>query len=226
MTERLLFTADKYTWSGGFYQLAIELGPRDDARLDAAIHALWDFPALAGCWNRRDVEPEPQERYCASLAAFEAERRLLGVLTLPEDNARVACDCFIVREEQSEIDWISLCIPMGGLSTVREVGAFPFGGVGVSSRSWHEPLDQLLVQIGEWIFERAPFRLALTGHEVGGDCYAEQVAARGLPRDRWIGYLYPGALPAIGMSRQLLEGFLEWFPPTIYDPPYDISHRR
>jgi hypothetical protein len=39
MAERL-FTADD-AWSGGFYELALELGPRSDDRLRAALVALW-----------------------------------------------------------------------------------------------------------------------------------------------------------------------------------------
>jgi hypothetical protein len=214
-----VFTASADVWHGGFYEFAIELGPRDDARLDAAIRALWEHPSLMGCVDRRDVEPELQERYSPSLAAYEQERGMLGVLSLPEDGARVACGTLVVREEESDTDWIGLFVPMGSLALVRNVGAFPFED-GTPSRPWREPLDSRMVELALQIHNRAPFRLALIGHEVSGETNIEKIVAdRGIPDRRWIAYL-------ISNSTAQSNRFLRWYPPTNYDAPFTIDPAR
>jgi hypothetical protein len=36
---------DDYNWTDGFYELAIELGPRDDARLERGLASIWRHAA-------------------------------------------------------------------------------------------------------------------------------------------------------------------------------------
>jgi len=206
-------TATPDVWHGGYYELAIELGQRDDERLVAALRAVWQFPALDGCYARRDIEPAAQERYEPSLHTLESGRGMHGILTLPEDGAHVACGVTLVRDGERESDWLVFFLPMGSLGNVRAVGAFPFGET-LPSRPWREPLDRLLIQIAHRVHAGAPFRLALIGHEVSGETDAATViAAGGVPSERWFGYLFT-AEP---------ERPLEWFAPTIYDAPYSFS---
>jgi hypothetical protein len=41
------------TRSGGYYELAIELGNRSDERLLTAMQAMWQHPSLNGCYIDR-----------------------------------------------------------------------------------------------------------------------------------------------------------------------------
>ena len=52
----------KNTWLGSFYELALELGSRSDERLAVALHSVWSFPDVEGCYLRPDVEPNEQPR--------------------------------------------------------------------------------------------------------------------------------------------------------------------
>ena len=60
MTDPAAFT-DGENWNGGFYELAIELGPTDDDRLDRALVALWQEAGVEGCYGSRWEDPEAQE---------------------------------------------------------------------------------------------------------------------------------------------------------------------
>ena len=57
------------TWKGGSYELAIELGERDDDRLGAALKALWQHPSLEGCYLQMEAEPEDQARAFSKFSA-------------------------------------------------------------------------------------------------------------------------------------------------------------
>lgn len=214
LSQEPVFTACDYVWAGGEYELAIELGPRDDARLEAAIRAMWEHPALSGCFDRHDREPADQERVPPSLAEMEHGRGTLGVLSLPGGGAKVACATLIGRSEESTIDWVGLLIPIGSLSLVREVGPFPSDD-GTPIRPWREPLDQLLVEIARRIYEVTPFRLALIDHDILRETSADKIIASGsIPSERWTGYLF---------EEETVRGsgvnVLEWYPPTIYHTP-------
>ena len=71
---------DEENWHGGFYELAILLGDRDDVRLDAAIGAVWADSRVEGCYADRRREPADQERVPCTLevsmrsTTFEASR--------------------------------------------------------------------------------------------------------------------------------------------------------
>jgi hypothetical protein len=129
------------TWTGGYYELAVLLGPRDDARLAAARAALWRLAGFAGTPPRGLVEPVPRRPVAA----------LLGE----------------VREEVNPIDWVFVNLPMGALSRWHPaVGAFPFGPEGGEpSRSWREPLEAWLLDVGRALFAEVPFVRAITGFE-------------------------------------------------------------
>lgn len=60
---------DRENWTGGFYELAIEVGDCDDDRLDREIAAAWADPRLDGPYDRRDIEPDAQATTQACLSA-------------------------------------------------------------------------------------------------------------------------------------------------------------
>ena len=202
-------------WAGGFYELAMELGERDDERLETAIQALCHYPALSGWYVHNDVEPYGQAAVAPSVALLKEHSPLYGIAALP-DGQRAACGVFVVREESFEPDdtgpdWIGLFIPMGVLETVYDVGAFPFGDS--PSADWRIPLDDWLVHIANMVFARVPFGLALIGHEVSGQTYHKDIQREGLPRERWFGHLLASG------------GRLDWFPPNDYEPPFQFMWR-
>src|SRR5215472_11193664 len=129
-----LFTADE-AWTGGFYELALEVGPRSDDRLRAALEALWSHPDLDGCYLDRGCEPADQPRKQPDL---ESES-LLGVAQLP-NCSRVACGSFRLREYS---DWLDFYLPIGSLWNA-------WGG----NPSWpgpDVPEDPWLLEVDDWL---------------------------------------------------------------------------
>lgn len=202
-----MFT-DEHTWSGGFYELAIELGLRSVERLDAAMNAVWQNARLEGCYTRRDLEPAEQQRVKPTLEIREQYYHLLGIATLP-GGSKVACGTFVVQQEDG-IDWLGFYIPMGALPTIYEVGAFPFDD-GKASQYWREPLDDWLVELAQAVFAVVPFALAAIGDDASGSISATEFAVSGVPESRWHGYLW----------RQAAK--LVWYPPTVYAAPISFA---
>ena len=63
------YFTNKDSWSGGFYELALELGnysdEYSDKRIASALKAFWSYPLLNGVYLRRDREPAQQQ--CISI---------------------------------------------------------------------------------------------------------------------------------------------------------------
>ena len=207
MERRRLFT-EQDTWSGRSYELAIELGLHSDARLEAALIALWQSERLDGCCLGQDIEPAAQQRFSPSLETLERCGSLLDVLTLP-DGVSVACGMIAIREEAGS-NWLTFFVPIGALSFVYDVGAFPCDD-GKDSRVWREPLDDCLVKLARAMFAVVAFPLALVGHEVSGSVSAADITATGIPTERWDGYLWQES------------GNLIWYPPTIYSAEFTFA---
>ena len=187
MTNLIFTQAD--AWNGGFYELALEVGPTSDTDLRKALEALWKYPSLTGCFLRRDQEPDVQERVDPTQISFDLGARLLGLAHLPNGNT-VACGSGLVREENGP-DWLDFYLPMGSLSQAYDVGAYPFDEPRKSPDPWQKPIDQWLAEIGSFVFSRAHFQLGLIGMEVSGEAYADQLRRDGIPKHREIGYLWP-----------------------------------
>src|SRR5262245_29820054 len=100
MADRL-FTRDD-AWYGGFFELALEVGPRSDDRLRAALAALWSHTDLDGCYDDHLREPSDQPRVQPRLG--ESGSHLHGVARLP-NGAHVACGSCLIREDEGP-DWL------------------------------------------------------------------------------------------------------------------------
>ena len=177
------------TWNGGFYELAIEIGPRSDDRLRASTKVLWAQRDLDGCYLRNAVHPSKQSRVAAELPDnIEGGEHLLGLATLP-DGKVVPCGCVPIREDDGP-DWLDFYLPLGALGIAYdEVGGYPFEES--PSRSWREPIESWLAELAESMFRSVRFELALIGFEVSGTQYAQEIAISGVPEERWIGYVWP-----------------------------------
>lgn len=157
---------DDENWYGGFYELAVLLGPHDDTRLDAAIRAAWADTRLDGCYAGRR-EPADQERLVCSLATTDHIGHLQGIAQLP-GGQRVVCGSVIIRDESSQRDWLDFYIPLGALSRAdARVGGFSGEG-GIKTLAWRLPIDEWLAGMGQRIYRSTTFEYGLIGFEVSG----------------------------------------------------------
>jgi hypothetical protein len=188
MDDRPFTTND--AWFGGFYELALEVGPRSDDQLRAALTALWAHPDLDGCFLDRSREPDNQ--LSAQPDRLEEGSHLLGIAHLP-NGSRVACGSCLIREGDAGPDWLDFYLPMGSLGTAYPVGGFPFGTEADWPGSWRFEVEDWLAGVGLGVARSALFRLGLIGFEVSGQAYAADVAEHGIPAERFIGYLWPSS---------------------------------
>ena len=184
-----LFTANE-AWLGGFFELALEVGPRSDDRLRAALEALWTHPDLEGCYLHRGREPDDQQRERPD--CLEGGSHFLGVARLP-NGSPVACGSCLVREPSDGPDWLDFYLPMGSLGTAYPVGPFPFGSESDWAGPWRYDIEDWLAGVGLWVARSASYRLGLIGFEVSGDTYADGIADQGIPSERFCGYLWQSA---------------------------------
>jgi hypothetical protein len=184
-----LFTDDE-VWLGGYYELAMEVGPRCDERLQAALSALWSHPNLEGCFRDRTREPSDQQRIAAALFDDGWGAHLLGIARLP-NGCKVACGSCLVREANDGPDWLDFYLPMGSLATAYPIGGFPIDSPDERTQEWRQAVDDLLAGIGKWIAQSVSYRLGIIGFEVSGHVYAADIARKGIPDKRYIGYLWP-----------------------------------
>ncbi|MCA9626709.1 MAG: hypothetical protein KC766_03540 [Myxococcales bacterium] len=186
-------------WTGGSYEFALEYCPPSDEALRLALAAIWRDPTVTGCYVHADKEPGDQEVVPPSTLAARRDAidgRWLGIAILP-NGCRVPCSSCIVREEDGS-DWLYFGAAMGCLSYCYPVGAFPLDDGG--DLSWRPELDRWLRGIAARVYATVPFRLGLVGWIIGGDVCAADLAARGVPQERWEGYLWPES------------GGLGWYP--------------
>jgi hypothetical protein len=186
-------------WSGGHFELALDLGEQSDQSLRRVLVALWKRPTLEGCYLQRKIEPAQQERFDPANPEVLLEDALHGIAHLP-NGRRAACASFVIQFEEGP-NWLVLALPMGTLGYIYPVGAYPFNDG--SSLEWRDEVNEWLREIGETIFGTITFRFGVIGYEVMGEPCVEEVAStRNVPQERWEGYLIP-------------EGeALKWYPPT------------
>lgn len=204
---------DDENWSGGFYELAVEIGPRDDLRLEQTLLAVWRHASVRGCMAVAEYRPLQHADVPLSLQSLDKNGHLRGLVRLPSASTSV-CGVVAVREEDGS-DWLDFYLPLGALArTDSAIGSFPFGDDG-SERSfaWRRPLDGWLTDIGSRVYEDVQFRVGLVGFEVLGELRAQELVG-GVPGERFYGLLVPtntkleyheanhrGPMATIGMQR-------------------------
>jgi hypothetical protein len=81
-------------WSGGYYELELYLGPPSEANIRAALHAVWQHPALEGPFADRDKEPSDQ-----AIVATDAETEHYGLFGFTQiGGVRIPCETFVVNK--------------------------------------------------------------------------------------------------------------------------------
>lgn len=184
-----MFT-DHANWTGGFYELAIEIGDTSDERLQLALSALWRAAGIEGCYRSRDREPGEQDEIACTVQSLAEFGFLRGTVRLPSGH-RIVCGCVAVREENGP-DWLDFYLPLGALTRVyQRIGGFPFDqNSGQASLAWRRTLDDWLAAIGTDIFHEVDFQLGLIGFEMSGSTYSHQLNGTA-PAERWGGHLLP-----------------------------------
>lgn len=184
---------DPENWHGGFYELAIELGPPDDMRLEQALRTLWGLASVEGCFTVLTRNPLQHGPADLTLATLEASY-LHGIVRIPPGQ-RITCGAITVREEDGP-DWLVFVLPLGSLSRAdRRVGAYPFGDeLGEDSFAWRRGIDEWLATIAMQLYAVVPFELALIGFDASGEVSARELAA-GVPAERWFGMVTAGKPP-------------------------------
>ncbi|MER7006722.1 hypothetical protein ABT297_27295 [Dactylosporangium sp. NPDC000555] len=181
---------DPENWSGGFYELDIELGRADPVRLQAALMALWAAAGIDGCY----ADPRMANGLTAvplNVSSLEEHGLLAGIVTLPSGH-RVVCACTSVEFDDGQ-QWLTLNLPLGALArTDRRIGAFPFGEDGgpVSLR-WRHQLDAWLGTVADAVHAEVGVACAVIGFEIDAGKDAASFAA-GLPEERWEAIALPG----------------------------------
>lgn len=174
---------DQTNWSGGFYELAIEVGSSDDDHLQAVLGALWSAADVQGCFGQTDREPDEQVAVPCTVGTLNELGHLHGQVRLPTEQL-VVCGCVAIRGGDEGGDWLDFYIPVGALENagIAYWDGQPFFRSNV--------MDDWLAAIGTGAFEHAPFSLGVIGFEVSGCTDASTLAGK-LPQTRDIGYLLP-----------------------------------
>ncbi|AXB41570.1 hypothetical protein [Amycolatopsis albispora] len=184
------FTA-AHNWAGGSYELAVEIGPNDDARLDRALTALGPALGVADWYGTIGLEPYRQQPVPGSLASWKRHGSLTGIVRLP-DGRPIVCEVLVVREEDGS-DWVDFGLPFGALERAYpQVDDLPLAAI-----------DTWLAQAGENLYAAIDYQLGLIGFPASGGDSAARVLAEGPPEKRTYGYLIPIAgrityLPSTG----------------------------
>ncbi|WP_234360321.1 hypothetical protein [Streptomyces sp. DSM 15324] len=174
---------DQTNWSGGYYELAMEVGSSDDAQLQAVLSALWSAADVHGCFGRRDREPEEQDAVPCTVGSLAEFGHLHGQVRLPTDQL-VVCGCVAIRGGDECGDWLDFYVPLGALdhAGLAYWDGQPFFRSNV--------MDDWLAAIGTETFKSASFSLGVIGFEVSG-CTDASTLAGEMPQTRGIGYLLP-----------------------------------
>ncbi|MEU6765723.1 hypothetical protein ABZ916_24795 [Streptomyces sp. NPDC046853] len=174
---------DQTNWSNGYYELAIEVGSCDDARIQAVLSALWSAADVHGCFGRTDREPEEQDAVPCTVGSLAEFGHLHGQVRLPTGQL-VVCGCVAIRGGDESSDWLDLYVPVGALDKAGLAygDGQPFFRLDV--------IDEWLAAVGTETFKSASFSLGVIGFEVSGCTDASTLAGQ-LPRTRDIGYLLP-----------------------------------
>ena len=179
---------DLENWYGGSYELAIELGPVDDDRLQLAVAAMWGAAEIRGSFVR--AEREPRDHIPAALRLPEGGT-LYGLVRLPTGK-EIVCSVWALTEADGSV-WLSLSLPLGALGLLEpRVGSFPVGeDGGAASLVWRRQIDDWLGNgVAKRVFAETPFKLGLIGWEPAGEGDTDQLDGT-VPAKRPHSYVVP-----------------------------------
>jgi len=196
-------------WSGGFYELTLELPSASKLTIKTALQKLWDIPALEGCYLHSDIEPSNQNKLSPNDSDYEGH--LFGIATFPNRH-RTCCGNWW-NDFRENGCWFSFYLPLGSLGRAYPIGFYPFYvKEEPSPETWIKDVNGWLVRIAMNIYKEINFKVAFIGYEV--DFFDNRETLKyGVPDERWDGILIP------------IENELIWYPPTVYKQPYVLEKR-
>ncbi|MBZ9713115.1 hypothetical protein [Deinococcus multiflagellatus] len=192
------------TWRGGFLELALELGPTDDAQLQKAFEVIWIHPNVQGVYVDRNTEPENQLLFAPSQVTPRSQGTY-GVISLPS-GVILPFTVLVVRGDGE--DWLDIDIPMGAVQHAvgdDELAFYSNGNVSDASPvACVRELEDFLAELASVVFTHVKYRLGLIGWEVSGTQDAQEIREQGIPTVRHVGYVLPE------------ESTLRYYPRTAY----------
>jgi hypothetical protein len=191
--------SDPDVWTGGFYELCLELPAQDDATTTQALAALWGSPQLSGCfmWN----DSEPTQQVALMLENLPVEGHLYGVATLG-DGQDCVCGSY-TTQFADEGRWLGFYLPMSALAKIYPVGGYPFGRATPHLEHTLKAVNEWLRTLAEGVYQHSAFTFGIIGFETDFSAMKVQ-ALQAIPEERWDGLLIPA------------DDHLLWYPPTKY----------
>jgi hypothetical protein len=153
--------------SGGHYELAILLEGRSDAQLRAILKALWEHPALEGCYKTaRDIRRPDRKRLSTDDIPFSRAIHAHGWATLP-NGAQVDCMSYIKRDRDDPgyfaFDALVFAVPSESIAYAYRDVLDEWG----DGLAWKE-IDRWFADIGLYLYEKVPYLFGRIGFEIGG----------------------------------------------------------
>ncbi len=182
----------------------MELGPRSDAKLQAATITLWEHDSLEGCFSQMNIEPSDQSVISSDQSEECLGETLFGIASTPNGH-KIPCSSSAARfdplDSKPATDWLYFGLPIGGLEIAYQSDVDVFYGIG-SNKSFVEVNDWLR-DVGFHVFSGAPFQFGMIGWEVPllGES-AKWIAENGIPETPTNSLLVPS------------DGELQWTPGT------------
>jgi hypothetical protein len=117
-------------WSDAFYELALELGPRDDARLGAAMSAPTHALGIETWFTQTSWRPARHEPVDNPMEVIrERANHVHDVVQVPIVGA-IVCGLLAIREDHDDrTDWLILYLPGGALVRTHRLIAELFMGL-------------------------------------------------------------------------------------------------
>ena len=195
-------------FSGGDFDLEIELGETNDSRLRDARSKLWEHRSLVGCYMEsegRDSKIDWSTQIVPDKCSFES--RLFGVATTP-NGIELPCYSLVLRYGDG-VDRLSLSIPFGALELAYGTDVYENRAPAPTELSWLFSVSDWFADIGDFVFSSVRYRYALIGDESSVCTAASEIHSETssksvhqlMPGIRWCGYLVPD------------DDRLVWYPP-------------
>ncbi|ULH18351.1 hypothetical protein MF271_23115 (plasmid) [Deinococcus sp. KNUC1210] len=185
-----LFTSSD-SWLGEYFELALDLGPKDDDKLRAAWNTLWSSERLNGIYLHHQAEPEDQEKEAAESFVLDNHSAHVYAVAKVSSDISVPAHVIIVREEAGN-DWLYVSFPSEIIGEIFKwpPDSYPIGDLAEHLR-WMCQIESWFTDLAQEIFASVKFEMGLIGFEIAGWPTAESIRRDGVPEKRQIGYLFP-----------------------------------
>jgi len=145
-------------WSGEFYELSLQLWPRNEDLLHAILTALWTRPDIEGRYPDRADEPDEQTSVDV-LELFEGSPIAHGMARLPT-GSRVPCCSYVGHSvKRPTLATLDFSVPCVALDRV-------LGDNWLYESSTERSIAGWLADIAATLDKAAPFEVGFVGREL------------------------------------------------------------